>query len=374
MTLGSGFPRSNRILAELVKLGHAVTFYPTNYPQEDWADVYQDIPSEVEVMLDHGWERLKEFLSKRSDYYDLIFISRPHNMASFNSILAEIPNICGRAKIIYDAEALFSYREIEQRRLEGKELSAVEQAQLIRDEVSLAEKCHCIVSVSNCESREFSTYGFKRVYTLGHSVEIAPTQNDFEERKDILFVGAIHSATSPNADSMIWFSEDILPLIQKSLGKDVKLMIAGVSCPEFQARFNNGSIQLLGKVDDLTPLYNGARLFIAPTRFSAGIPLKVCEAAAYGLPTVATSLTGLQLGWTNERELLLADDPRGFADACVRLYTDPSLWKQLRDNMIKRAREDFSPESIFRATKTNYRIVSFIYGVVPKSLPKERET
>lgn len=346
VTLGRGFPRSNRILTELVNLGHTVTFYPTLKPQEEWSDVYQDIPSEVEVMLDCGLPKLEEFLKERSHYYDLIFISRPHNMASFKSILSENPDISGRARIVYDAEALFCYREIEQRRLEGQRLSEIDEVQLIKDEVSLADNCDCIVSVSDRESREFSRYGCQSVYTLGHSVEIAPTENDFDERADILFVGAIHSLNSPNADSMIWFSNDILPLIQESLGKDFKLIIAGPSCQEFQAHLNNNpSVQLLGVVNDLTPIYNRARLFIAPTRFSAGIPLKVCEAGAYGLPVVATSLTGMQLGWNHEQELLVADTPQDFASACVRLYRDPRLWNRLRDNIIDRVKRDFSPEA-----------------------------
>jgi len=117
-----------------------------------------------------------------------------------------------------------------------------------------------------------------------------------------------------------------------------------MSCPEFQARFHNDSVEQRGKVDDLTPLYNQARLFVAPTRFSAGIPLKICEAAAHGIPVVTTSLSGLQLGWNHERELLLADDPQSFTDACIRLYNDGSLWNQLRENMIKRVGEEFSPE------------------------------
>jgi len=166
-----------------------------------------------------------------------------------------------------------------------------------------------------------------------------------------LFVGAIHSLNSPNADSVIWFSEEIFPLIQQRLGKDVKLLIAGMSCSEFQALFSNGPIDQLGKVDDLRPLYNRARLFIAPTRFSAGIPLKICEAAARGLPTVATSLAGLQLGWDHERELLLADDPQSFAVACVRLYSDRALWKRLRGNMLKRVGDDFSPETFSERLK-----------------------
>lgn len=345
LSLGSGFPRSNRILWELVKEGHVVTVYPGNFPKEDWSDVYRDIPAEVEVMLNHGWEKLTEFLTARTNYYDVIFISRPHNMVPFNALLEDYPGITGDARIVYDAEALFSYREIEQSRLEGKELSDEEKAELIKAEVDLAKKCDSVVAVSDRESNEFSKYGCARVFTLGHSMAVTPTPNDFDQRSGILFVGAIHSVTSPNADSMFWFCDKILPLVEKKLGRQVQLTIAGITVADFQKRITNRSVRLVGRIDDLTPLYNEARLFVAPTRFSAGIPLKVSEAAAYGLPTVATTLTGLQLGWQNERELLLADDDESFADACVRLYTDERLWNQLRTNILNQVWQDFSAET-----------------------------
>lgn len=351
LDLGSGFPRSNRILWELVKMNHAVTFYPTNFPQEDWAGLYRDIPREVEVMVNFGWARFEEFMSERSNYYDLVFVSRPHNMAQLRSLLAKRPLACGSAKVIYDAEALFSFREIEQLRVEGKEPSPAKQQALVDAEVKIAENCECVISVSAREGQEFTKRGMHRVHTLGHALSISPTQNSFAERRDILFVGAVHSGTSPNADSMYWFSEKVLPLIQQGLGQDIKLIIAGPSCLSFHKRLSNGNVKPLGKVDDLTPLYNQARLFVAPTRFSAGIPLKVLEAAAHGLPTVATRLTGAQLEWQDEEELLLADDPKSFADACIRLYKDSQLWGRLRQRALKRVAADCSPEAFSEALK-----------------------
>jgi GT2 family glycosyltransferase/SAM-dependent methyltransferase len=351
INLGSGFPRSNRILSEMVEMGHFVTLYPLNYPQEDWASVYQDIPQEVEVLLNHGLSRLEEILNERADYYDLIFVSRPHNMAALDPLLSKMPRIRRSSRIVYDAEALFSLREIEQLRVEGKEPSWEEKRRRIDAEVSLAGNCSCIVSVSERESDVFLDHGFKCVHTLGHSLVTTPTLNSFDERRDILFVGAMHSATSPNTDSMIWFHEEIFPLIRKTLGQNIKLTIAGPASQTLKNHFNNGSVRMLGKVDDLTSLYERARIFIAPTRFSAGIPHKVHEAAAHGLPVVATSLTGMQLGWNHEEELLLADDAAGFAAACVRLYQDSTLWNRLRQNGLNRVRRDCSPEMFTQRLK-----------------------
>lgn len=343
VTIGSGFPRSNRILSELVRMKYFVTLFPLNFPQEEWASVYQDVPREVEVMLEYGLPRLEEFLKERGRYYDYIFVSRPHNMASLKSLLSRNPHLCPEAKIIYDAEALFSLREVGQMRVEGKRPSAEQERRLVSEELSLAEDCYCVISVSENESREFTQHGFERVHTLGHSISVSPTPGGFDDRADILFVGAMYSPTSPNGDSMIWFAEKVFPLIKKRLGADLKLHVAGSICLELKSRFGGDSIQVLGKVEDLTGLYNRSRLFIAPTRYSAGIPHKVHEAAAHGLPVVATPLIGRQLGWEHGEELLLANDAETFAAACVRLYRDQQLWERLRRNALRRVETDCSP-------------------------------
>jgi glycosyltransferase involved in cell wall biosynthesis len=147
---------------------------------------------------------------------------------------------------------------------------------------------------------------------------------------------------------MYWFAKEILTLINKSLGEDVRLVIAGPNCEDFVNRLDGRNIQFLSRVEDLTTVYNRARVFVAPTRFSAGIPHKVHEASAHGLPVVATTLTGTQLGWTNGRELLLSDKPEDFAQACVRLYQDEQLWNRLRKTALDRVAIDCSRETFAR--------------------------
>jgi glycosyltransferase involved in cell wall biosynthesis len=85
-------------------------------------------------------------------------------------------------------------------------------------------------------------------------------------------------------------------------------------------------------------------VFIAPTRFAAGIPLKVLEAAANGVPAVVTPLLATQLAWTPGQELLTADDPQAFAEACARLFEDEALWTRIRRGALARVERDYAPE------------------------------
>lgn len=341
--LGSGFPRSNRIIAELVRMGHEVTCYPVNSSHEDWVTAYSDLPREVEVIMGHGLLELQEFLAEREGYYDILYVSRPHNMAGVRQMLARHPQIFSGVKIVFDSESLFSRREMERLRVRGKAVSESERARRLGGEVLLAEGCHSVISVSETECREFTQHGISNVHALGHALEAAPTPSGFDERRDILFVGAVHEAGSPNADSVAWFSKQVLPLVRRELGDDVKLLVAGHASQEFFASLNNGRIKVLGRVEDLTGLYDRARLFVAPTRFSAGLPYKAHEAAAHGLPMVATTPLGRQLGWRHEEELLLADDAKDFAAACVKLYSDRLLWERLRRGALMRVETDCCP-------------------------------
>ena len=99
-------------------------------------------------------------------------------------------------------------------------------------------------------------------------------------------------------------------------------------------------MRILGRVEELTPLYARARLLIAPTRYAGGIPHKVHEAAAQGVPVVATPLLAAQLDWTDGQELLVGETPEAFAGACARLLREGDLWQAIRDRALARLAEE----------------------------------
>ena len=108
-----------------------------------------------------------------------------------------------------------------------------------------------------------------------------------------------------------------------------------------------------GPVADLTPLYNAHRVFVAPTRYAAGAPYKVLEAAARGVPIVATEILRAELNWTAGQEILAADrdDSVGFANHIMALYRDEALWRTIRDGTLHRLRQENGREEFTRALK-----------------------
>ena len=111
--------------------------------------------------------------------------------------------------------------------------------------------------------------------------------------------------------------------------------------PAIRALSRNG-LRVCPGVADLTAFYDHARLFVAPTRYAAGIPLKVVHAAAAGLPVVATSVLARQLGWESPRDLVTGDSADEFATACVALLTGGDRWHAVRAAALVRVADDFS--------------------------------
>lgn len=257
-------------------------------------------------------------------------------------ILSRSPDVLAGAQLVYDAEAVFCLRDINKSAVQGKSLSRTEQAVVLEEELKPARDADCVVTVSAIEQRMFAEHGCTNVRILGHSVEPAMTPHAFSARRDFLFAGAFPTMDSPNTDSMVWFVEEILPRISARLNQPFKFIIAGHNSQKHLRGLQSQTVDVLGPVDDLTPLYNDCRVFIVPTRYAAGIPYKAHHAAAHGIPLVATGLIAAQLGWVHEQDLLVADSPEDFAEQCVRLYTDEALWNRLRTSAAERIQKECS--------------------------------
>jgi len=338
--LGSGFPRARSILLTLQKRGYLVTLFPTAVFHEDWPTVYSDLPREIEVALTMGPGLLEAFLRHRRGYYDTIIVSRPHNMNYFRSIVVAHPEWFEDTSLIYDAEALFAPRDIGLRQLCGEHLMPEEISRIYQDEINLASIADCVTAVSEFDRAAFEAHGIERVQILGHSLQTVPTTTPFNERSGFLFIGAIYEEASPNGDSMLWFLSEIWPRIQSKFAGRARLTIAGINQSDRIRSLADETVTITGHVLDLTDLYERTRVFIAPTRFAAGIPHKVHEACARGVPAVITSVLARQLNWTEDREVRIADDTAAFAEQCIELHEDPVLWERIRSSALEKVRRE----------------------------------
>jgi GT2 family glycosyltransferase/SAM-dependent methyltransferase len=340
--LGSGFPRSNEILQHLVRQGHHVTC--ASFTSSLVENEYIDIPRDVELL--DGVSQRERLFREYVPNSDIVWVSRPHNMESFLKERTDKVG-SGRVRVIYDAEAIFAEREWRHAQLLGSEISSKVKSAWLDRELALAKSADIVVVVSERDRQTMQSGGVHNVSVVGFRVPANPTPASFEERSTFLFVGAMHGTQNPNADSMRYFCDSIWPVIHKATGAD--LIIAGYGTDRALSDWKVPGVRIVGRQDDLSSLYNEARVFVAPTRYAAGNPYKANEAASFGVPLVVSGLIGEQLGWQHGSDCLVADTPIAFADACCRLHQDETLWQQLRSSALRRVINDLSDEVFGRA-------------------------
>jgi len=101
-------------------------------------------------------------------------------------------------------------------------------------------------------------------------------------------------------------------------------------------------------VADVRPIFDRARVSVAPIRFGAGIKVKVNQSMALGVPTIVTSIAAEGMHLVHEGNAMIADDPDSFAEALVRTWSSRDLWQRLSTNGRQNIRDHFSVEAAAR--------------------------
>ena len=148
----------------------------------------------------------------------------------------------------------------------------------------------------------------------GNTTEWAPEK--------LVFLGSEYHR--PNKDGVEWFITGILPLVKHA---GIKLFITGVWSEETKLKYSmNPAIIFTGFVDDLSELVKNG-IGIVPVRIGGGgIRSKIIESMSFGLPVITTRLGVAGVLAENDREILIRNTEKDFADAIdwVIDHTDAS--------------------------------------------------
>jgi glycosyltransferase involved in cell wall biosynthesis len=332
---GGGYPRTHSLVHSLLATGCHVVYYAIE--EVGTAGAAQLFGENFEPLPGNGSVRgLEPWLEAHGADLVGCVVSRPRVMREFAELLDRRPLLKPR-RVVYDVEALTARRQ--------GESSAIDE------QVGYARWADVIMTVSAAEARYFTDADHGPVHVLPHSVRPSPTTTPFADRRGLLFVGPL-IGESPNADGVVWFVDHVMPILERERPAMELTAVGELNSPEL-ARRSLRRVSFLGRIDDLTPHYEAARVFVAPIRRAAGIQLKVTEAAGRGVPVVATDVVASGLGWADGIELLAApaSDPGAFAEQCLRLHDDETLWNAIRVGALSRVERDFHPGSFDRTVR-----------------------
>lgn len=352
--LGSGFGRLECILKSLADGGCWLTLFATNGLMGPFD---QRLSSDYELLAG-GSEELSELLAERSGFYTHICASRRHNILLLTDLVESLGQ--PRPLVVADIESLFSIRDWSRDyfKATGQVLEKVEPGSVpgLQAEIESLSHFDQLLVVSEGERRLIAEGTRHPTWCVGHRFKLVEPAATFAGGRGVCFLGSILDPAAPNLDSLHWLLDEILPkFIQLPGCADYPITIAGHHdsslvkplYEEFHKRFP--SVNCVGFVKDVSRLMLDHSIFIAPTRFAAGLPHKVHQAAAHGLPIVTTPLIASQMGWVPDQDILTAQTGPDFALAMARLIHDPTLWNTIASGGRLRVSEECDPKSLVEA-------------------------
>ena len=269
----------------------------------------------------------------------------------FDAVLVYRPSVLERClPVIRDtapqAAVLFHVADLHYLRMErtaalndDQDLWQAAAAMKLREQV-LVEAADCTITHSEVENTllcELS--GQDNIVTWPLMVDFFGTDKLFPARKDICFLGGY--GHPPNIDAVLYFVEEIFPLLRKA-EPGIRFLIAGSRMPDEIRALACEDIVTLGMIDDLRDLFDPCRVFVCPLRAGAGVKGKVASAMSYGIPVVSTDIGVEGAGLCNGSHVLVANGAEAFAEAVLRLYRDKALWTSISDEGQRFVKDNLS--------------------------------
>lgn len=135
-----------------------------------------------------------------------------------------------------------------------------------------------------------------------------------------------------NITMVLELVQHVMPLVWEQRPA-VKLMVVGKDPPASVRNLSqNPAITVTGTVADIRPYLWRATMALAPITYGAGIQNKVLEAMACGIPVVASSQATTALEVVADRDMLVADGVKSFANQVIQLLGDRDRQRSLSLN------------------------------------------
>ncbi len=213
----------------------------------------------------------------------------------------------------YAADAAFPMKHVLER-----------EARTLGDyEIAVANWADASFAITPEEAALFNRRGLRRPvdwWCNGVDADYFDPTIEFEatpEAADIVFTGAMDYRA--NIDAANWFVSEVWPLVRDAL-PDARFAIVGARpTRDVKALEQSDGVRVTGRVDDIRPWIAQAKIAVASLRVARGVQNKVLEAMAMAKPVVATAAAATGLSIRAGEDILIADEPRAFADQMISL-------------------------------------------------------
>lgn len=143
----------------------------------------------------------------------------------------------------------------------------------------------------------------------------------------------------PNIEASIYIVKHIHPLLP-----DTKVLICGARPHQSVLNLSNDKVTVQGWIEDIRTAYRKINIFIAPIFSGTGQQNKILEAMAMGVPAITTPEVNMAIGGMEGKHILIASNPRQFADKIKLLQSNKGLYNKIKNNALTFVKEKYGWE------------------------------
>ena len=161
----------------------------------------------------------------------------------------------------------------------------------------------------------------------------------------LIFTGAMDYP--PNVEAVVWFARKIFPAIRAKV-PNAQFLIVGINpTQEVKELARDPAITVTGRVESVAAYLAHAQVAVAPLQIARGVQNKVLEAMAMALPVVASKGAMTGIAATPGENVVCADEPPQWIDACLRLLGDSAEARRIGSAARKLVLERYNWEAQF---------------------------
>ena len=272
--------------------------------------------------------RIEDLMARRR--FDLVFVY-------CSSVAPYVAHLQGMSKILdfvdMDSQKWLAFAEARAMpmsagyRLEGRKLQRAEAA-LARQ----FDLCTCITPFELQTLRDYGTGVEAGWFPNGVDLDFFRPSAEHQQADAVCFLGRMDYF--PNKQGVTPFCQDVLPLIRAQRPQATFTIVGAAPPPQIRRLADLPGVTVTGTVPDVRPFLAQAAVSVAPLQIARGTQNKILEAMAAGVPVVASPPAARGVDARDGEHLLVAGDPRWFADAVVRLLAD----REKRNRLAQDAR------------------------------------
>lgn len=210
-----------------------------------------------------------------------------------------------------------------------------------------------VLSITETDAQTLREMGCRKpiaAVPFGIMAEGAP---QVEEEPNTLFhIGSMD--WMPNQEGIRWFLDKVWPSVHSRMPQ-LTLYLAGRKMPDDLMQLEMPGVRVVGEVPDAMYFIASKQINVVPLLSGSGIRVKIIEAMSAGKTVIATSVGAEGIGYTDGKNLLIADTPQQFVEQIQRCVEDVDFCREVGRNAYALIAEEYGNQQLTRKVVDFYQ-------------------